>query len=77
MNILKNMEAVFIVALAVSASALYLDNVPAAQAHAAPVASQIAVVSVVGHRMTAEEKIISLQNERRQARLAGNDNGEI
>lgn len=73
MNILKNMEFVFVAALALAASALYANAaLPSAQA-AANVALNVPtvqVVSVVGKRMTAQEKAQSLLDERRQASVA-------
>lgn len=72
MNILKNMEIVFVAALSLAGSALYINDVlPSAQAAAA---IDMPVVAVVGKRMTAQEKIQSLQEEQRQASLAGAKN---
>jgi hypothetical protein len=64
MNIMKNMEAVFVVAMALAVPASYLvDGVPEAQARsysvdAAQVASgdKMAVVTVSAKRLSAEEK---------------------
>jgi hypothetical protein len=72
MNIIKNMEAVFVAALAFAGSASYLaEALPQAQAHShAALASSIAtptklaVVTITAHRMTAAEKAASLQAER-------------
>lgn len=68
MNILKNMEAVFVatVALAVSGSAM-LDAIPEAHAKQAVVATSstaLPVVVVKAKRMSAEEKARDLQAER-------------
>lgn len=68
MNILKNMEAIFVVTLALVGSADYLaEALP--QANAAPVSAiatsgKVAVVTVSAKRMTAEEKAQSLVDER-------------
>jgi hypothetical protein len=68
MNILKNMEAIFVVTLALVGSADYLaDALP--QANAQPVnaiatSGKVAVVTVSAKRMTAEEKAQSLVDER-------------
>jgi hypothetical protein len=72
MNIVKNMEAVFVAALAFAGSASYLaDALPQAQAHtqtalASNIATptKLAVVTISAHRMTAAEKAASLQAER-------------
>lgn len=77
MNISKNMEIIFVVTLALASSALYVDQLaPTAQAHALPstlsagAAPSVPVISVVGKRMTAQEKARSLQEELRQASRA-------
>ena len=64
MNIMKHMEAVFVVALSVAASGSYLlDAIPEAQARsysadAAMIASgdKMAVVTVSAKRLSVEEK---------------------
>lgn len=64
MNIMKNMEAVFVVAMALAVPGSYLlDGIPQAQARtytadAAQVASgdKVAVVKVSAKRLSAEEK---------------------
>lgn len=64
MNIMKNMEAVFVVAMALAVPGSYLlDGIPQAQARtysadAAQVASgdKVAVVTVSAKRLSAEEK---------------------
>lgn len=70
MNILKNMEAIFVVTLALVGSADYLaDALP--QANAQPVAAsaiatsgKVAVVTVSAKRLSAQEKAQSLIDER-------------
>lgn len=65
MNALKHMEAVFVIALSVAGIGSYLAST-AQVANATPVATaQMAVVTVVGKRMTAAEKAQSLQDEAR------------
>jgi len=67
MNVLKNMEAIFTVALALACSASYV-----ALTRPEPVSvAQIPVVVVHGKRMTAQEKVQSLIEERQQAQAAG------
>jgi hypothetical protein len=80
MNILKNFEAVFVVAVGVAAGASYFaqsadasaekTNSATATMNAMSVAtpSKMAVVTVVGKRMSAIEKQRSLEDERRLAR---------
>ena len=76
MNIIKNMEAIFVVTLGLAGSATYLlDTLPQAQAKA-PVLSasvatptKLAVVTVSAKRMSAAEKQQSLQDERKLAGL--------
>lgn len=73
MNVLKNFEAVFVVALgaAVAASSLLPASdppaAPSSQTISASVAtpSRMAVVTVAGKRMSAVEKQRSLEDERR------------
>ena len=83
MNVLKNFEAVFVVALGVAASASFLTQAPEQTGAAATPAmntsiatpSKMAVVTVTGKRMSAVEKQRSLEDERRLARqgiVAGN-----
>ncbi|MGZ8315652.1 MAG: hypothetical protein ACXW3B_10780 [Telluria sp.] len=76
MNILKHMEAVFLVTLAVAGSAtVAFDGIPEAHAKAAPAAvasaapgQEIPVVVVSAKRMTEAEKLQSMEEE---ARLDG------
>jgi hypothetical protein len=76
MNVLKNFEAVFVVALGVAASASYVLQAPneAVAATPQPVSasiatpSKMAVVTVSAKRMSAAEKQRSLEDERRLAR---------
>lgn len=72
MNILKNMEAVFLVSLAIAGPAsVVIDALPEANASRMPaaVATQqaIPVVVVSARRMTDEEKRQSLEEEARDA----------
>lgn len=73
MNIAKNMEAVFVAALAFAASISFIANANA-EAHAkASVATieataAMPVVTITAKRMTAEEKRASLIAERSTAR---------
>ena len=72
MSLIKNMEAVFVVTLALACSATYmLDAQAQAPAVDASVAtpSQVAVVTVSAKRMSAAEKQQSLQEERQLAGL--------
>jgi hypothetical protein len=84
MNVLKNFEAVFVVAVAVAACTSYFAEPADATANAAvktnsgaatmsamsiATPSRMAVVSVVGKRMSAIEKQRSLEDERRLAKL--------
>jgi hypothetical protein len=73
MNILRNFEAVFVVALGVAASASFLAQTPDASAIAAREAgiateSRMAVVTVPAKRMSVQEKRRSLEDERRLAK---------
>ena len=77
MNIIKHMEAAFVVSLAVAGlAAVAVDSIPAAQAHgqaqmqagAAAVQPGIPVVHVTAKRMTAVEKLQSLALERTHKR---------
>lgn len=73
MNILKNMEAVFLVSLAIAGPAsVVIDALPKANATRVPataIATQqaIPVVVVSARRMTDEEKRQSLEEEARAA----------
>ena len=77
MNILKNMEAVFISAAAIACTSMYLlGSAPVAHAitqTAAP-AVPMQVVVVSAKRMTPDEKLQSMLEERQlaQARSASN-----
>jgi hypothetical protein len=76
MNVLRNLEAVFVVALGVAASASFVLQAPAEAVAAAPqpisasiaTPSKMAVVVVSAKRMSAAEKQRSLEDERRLAR---------
>lgn len=58
MNVLKNFEAVFVITAALACSAVYsLDR-------SAPVANDMPTVVVSAKRMSAEQKLQSLQEER-------------
>jgi hypothetical protein len=82
MNLLRNFEAVFIVALGMAVSANYVvgasrEAAPTPQEISANIATptKMAVVKVTAKRMTAAEKERSLEDERRLARqgaAAGN-----
>jgi len=66
MNILKNMEIIFVAALAIACSAAYVGPAPdarAAQAGAALAAQSMPVVVVHAKRLTALEKQQSLAQE--------------
>jgi hypothetical protein len=85
MNILKEFEAVFVVAVGVAASAMLLSqepaqaSVPSLQAQIASVAtpSKMAVVTVSAKRMSSAEKQRSLEDERRLARQGNVPAGRI
>lgn len=74
MNIVRNFEAAFVVALGVAAGATFLAQSPAALTLAAPqtasvaTESTMAVVTVSAKRMSAQEKQRSLEDERRLAK---------
>lgn len=67
MNALKHMEAVFVIALSVAGIGSYLASTSqvanAAPVQTAQMAPQMAVVTVIGKRMTAAEKAASLREE--------------
>ncbi|MES2152003.1 MAG: hypothetical protein V4508_19675 [Pseudomonadota bacterium] len=74
MNILKHMEAAFVVALGLASSAAFMaGSLPTAHAHAPTAVSASAtpsdmmVVVVSAKHMSAEEKLQSLQEEQRLA----------
>ena len=74
MSLIKNMEAVFVVTLGLACSASYmLDTLPDAQAQSAAVNASVAtpgrmaVVTVGAKRMSAAQKLQSLQEERQLA----------
>ena len=72
MNILKNFEAVFISAAAIACTGAYLVSAPAVTSPAldagTPVAgTPVQVVVVTGKRMTADEKLQSMREERQMA----------
>ena len=66
MKTLKNFEAIFTVAVAIACSASYVSfmQAPAEKADAAQSASAIQVVTVTAKRLTAQEKQLSLLEER-------------
>ena len=66
MKTLKNMEAIFTVAVAIACSASYVSfmQAPAGKADAAQSASAMQVVTVTAKRLTAQEKQLSLLEER-------------
>ena len=68
MNVLKNMEAIFLATVAIAASAALMSSASEAQAKSSPrvvsVSADIPVIVVSAKRMTPEEKIQSLKNER-------------
>lgn len=75
MNVLKHMETIFVVTLAVCGSAAYVaDTLP--QANAAPVVAansvatsgKVAVVNVTAKRLNAAQKAVALLGERRGSR---------
>jgi hypothetical protein len=81
MNVLKNFEAVFAVALGVAACTSYFAqsagataNTAAANTTSIATPSRMAVVTVTGKRMSAIEKQRSLEDERRLAK-SGAANG--
>ena len=72
MKTLKNLEAVFTVAVAIACSASYvsfLQSPAAAVEKTAQTANTMHVVTVTAKRMTAQEKQLSLLEER-QAQLS-------
>lgn len=77
MNIMKNMEAVFISAAAIACTSVYLLGSPPA-AHAitqtAAPAVPMQVVVVSAKRMTPDEKLQSMREERQLAQARGTGN---
>lgn len=72
MNVLKNMEFVFVVGFGLACSAAYVSSPAPAPQPGASVAyadGKMAVVIVSAKRMTAAQKIQSLQEERQQSAL--------
>lgn len=72
MNVLKNFEAVFISAAAIACTGAYLLGAPSTSAPlidaGTPVAgTPVQVVVVTGKRMTADEKLQSMREERQMA----------
>ncbi|MBB5368759.1 MULTISPECIES: hypothetical protein [unclassified Janthinobacterium] len=65
-NTLKNMEIIFTVAAAIACSASYVSFMqpPAANTAQAASSASMPVVTISAKRMTAEEKQISLMQER-------------
>lgn len=80
MNVLKNMEIIFTVTLALACSAAYVSSLPEAQAQggaqSAVQSASVAVPTVVvsARRMTPAEKRASLLEEQR---AAGADSANI
>jgi hypothetical protein len=70
MKTLKNMEAIFTVAVAIACGASYVNFMQPSAARTADVAQAIPVVVVSAKRMTEQEKKISLIEERQA--LLGN-----
>jgi hypothetical protein len=70
MKTLKNMEAIFTVAVAIACGASYVSFMQPSAARTADVAQAIPVVVVSAKRMTEQEKKISLIEERQA--LLGN-----
>jgi uncharacterized phage infection (PIP) family protein YhgE len=64
MNVLKNFEALFVVVAALACSAAYTFEHPTADTTATASASNMQVVVVSAKRLTAEEKLQSLLQER-------------
>ena len=66
MKTLKNLEAVFTVAVAIACSASYVSflQAPAAKADAAQSTTAMQVVTVTAKRLTPQEKQLSLLEER-------------
>jgi hypothetical protein len=85
MNVLRNFEAVFIVALGVAASASYVMQAPREAVAATPqvlsasvaTPTKMAVVTVAAKRMSAVEKLRSLEDECRLARRGGASGNRI
>lgn len=76
MNVLKNMEIIFTVAIALACSAAYVSTLPEAQAQGGSQASAaIPTVVVSAKRLTPAQKRQSLQEER--AALADNGSTRI
>jgi len=68
MNVLKNFEALFIVALGLACAANYvLDGAPNVTAPAYASAAPMHVVVVSAKRLSAEEKLQSLRDENKAA----------
>lgn len=67
MNVLKNMEAVFIATAAIACTSAYLMSAPATTAPVLDAGTPVQVVVVTGKRMTADEKLQSMREERQMA----------
>lgn len=65
MKTLKNMEAIFTVAVAIACGASYVSFMQPSAARTADVAQAIPVVVVSAKRMSAEQKAQSLIDERK------------
>lgn len=73
MNVLKHMEAIFTIALALSATAYIATSIPAARAsvnHSQSAEVKIPQIVVSAKRMTAAEKQASLDAERKSIAAA-------
>ncbi|WP_426194928.1 hypothetical protein [Massilia sp. DWR3-1-1] len=82
MNILHNVEAVFALAAGLAIGVAAMLPGAATGSHEAPLRessiatpTQVAVVKVSAQRLTAEQKMRSLENERALARAAGAPRG--
>lgn len=66
MKALKNFEAMFVVAVALACSASYVSVVQPQAGETASAAQTMHVVTVSAKRMTAQEKQLSLLEERQE-----------
>ena len=67
MNILKNFEAIFISTAAIACTAAYLASAPANIAPVIDAGTPVQVVVITGKRMTADEKLQSMREQRQMA----------
>ncbi len=78
MNILKHMESIFVVTLGIAAAAAFTtSDTQAARNTQAAMASDVPVVVISAKRMTAQEKLQSLNEERRLATNPANPRSSI